>query len=83
MLQNANVSQSQPQLMRRHYPLEFDGAKNEWKAIIDHDTEADKFQHQQLDSMKQYKQKLQGDSKFLSPKKPKPKPKRLDNPNAV
>jgi hypothetical protein len=28
--------------MRRHYPREVDGAKNEWKALIDHFTEAGK-----------------------------------------
>jgi len=60
------VSQSHPNLMRRHYPTEYDGAKNEWKAMIDHDMEADKFQHQQLDYMKNYKKKLQGDSNIYS-----------------
>lgn len=31
---------SQSSLNRRQYPREVDGAKNEWKALVDHFTEA-------------------------------------------
>jgi hypothetical protein len=28
--------------VRRHYPRELNGGKNEWKALVDHFTEAEK-----------------------------------------
>jgi len=78
---NLSVSQSQPNLMRRHYPRESDGAKNEWRAMVDHDREADNLQHKQLDYMKNFKQKLQGDNLLCQMKYKNDKNKRLNEYN--
>lgn len=81
MNSNLAVTQSHPDLMRRHYPREFDGAKNEWRAMIDHDREADTLKHKQLDYMKNFKQKLQGDNLLCQMKYKNDKNKRLNEYN--
>ena len=78
---NLGVSQSHPNLMRRHYPREFDGAKNEWRAMVDHDAEADNMQHKQLDYMKKFKEKLQGDNLLCQMKYKNDKNKRYNDYN--
>merc|ERR1711904_101076 len=55
-------TQSEPNLQRRHYPKENDGAKNEWKAMIDHQVEADRRAKQHMENMNNYKKKLQGEN---------------------
>lgn len=48
--------------LRRHYPKEYDGAKNHWKALIDHQQEADKNSRNKLHNHQQSMKKLQGEN---------------------
>ena len=49
---------------RRHYYKGHDGAKNEWKAILDHEVEANNYDIQQRKNFNDWKIKAQRDGTF-------------------
>jgi hypothetical protein len=49
--------------LRRHYPRELDGAKNEWKALVDHYSEAGFKSNQVESNYQQVKTQMQKQGK--------------------